>query len=242
MKKKDLILISSAKKFLWLYLCTFLGLFLFILISLKTKIPIEVFLKDPALVAGSKGLVHSRFKFSVNPLVGAVSNIGILLWCISATISFLGFLILKKKREKNDSVSFLFYSGILTSMLLVDDLFLVHETIAPKLLKVNQEIVYLFLGIATALWLLKFRKTILKTDYIPLLLAFMFFGLSIVFDRITDWSMINLEFSQIEIFEDGSKLFGIVSWMTYFFNVFFREIDSLLLSYSNGTPEKVGLL
>ncbi|PSB00590.1 hypothetical protein [Merismopedia glauca] len=242
MKKKDLILISSAKKILWLYLCTFLGLFFFILISLKTKIPIEIFLKDPALVAGSNGLINSGLNFSINPLVGAVSNIGILLWCISATISFLGFLILKKNGKKNESGSFLFYSGILTSTLLVDDLFLVHEAIAPKLLKINQEIVYLFLGIATALWLLKFRKTILRTDYIPLVLAFIFFGLSIVFDRIIDWSAINLASFQIEIFEDGSKLFGIVSWMAYFFNVFFREIDSLLLSCSNRTSAKVGLV
>jgi hypothetical protein len=230
MKKIDSILISSAKKFLWIYSCTFLVLCLFILISLKTKIPIEVFLSDPALVAGSNGLANSELNVSINPLIGAVSNIGILLWCISATIAFLGFLILKKSRKKKDTKSFLFYSGILTSILLVDDLFLIHEAIAPKILQINQEMFYLFLVIATAGWLIKFRKTILKTDYIPLVLAFVFLGLSVVFDRIVDLSIIQLEFSQIKIFEDGSKLFGIVSWTTYFFRVFLEEIDSILLS------------
>lgn len=219
-------LIYYPKTFIWLYLLTLILLVSVVKISLKTKIPIEIFLKDPAVVAGANGLGNSGLDVSLNPLVGIISNVGILIWCISATISFLSFLIVKIDKRKKELANFLIYSTLLTSTLLIDDLFLIHEAIAPKLLRINQEIVYLLLAVATALLMLKFRNTILRTNYILLVAAFILFGLSITLDRIIDLSG-NLISLQIELFEDGFKLFGIVSWMAYFLNLFLQEINSL---------------
>lgn len=64
--------------------------------------------------------------------------------------------------------------------------------------------------------------------------ALIFFGLSIILDRIADWFMsysdylVGLSKDQLETVEDGAKLFGIVSWFGYFATLSFDSIKSLL--------------
>ncbi|MFP4559079.1 MAG: hypothetical protein ACLFO6_06260, partial [Archaeoglobaceae archaeon] len=65
-------------------------------------------------------------------------------------------------------------------------------------------------GIVALLYFLRFKLVILRTDFLLLLFAFVFFGLMLMFDLFVDES--GLQF----LLEDGFKFFGIVSWLTYF--------------------------
>ena len=62
-------------------------------------------------------------------------------------------------------------------------------------------------------YLSKFYSTIISTSYYLLLISFVFFLISILFD------LINPSISYAYLFEDGSKLIGIISWLVYFFHV-----------------------
>lgn len=148
--------------------------------------------------------------------IGFFSNIGILFWCAAAAICFFSFALLQNYYRSRKMHSFILYSGIVTSVLLLDDLFLIHEEVAPKYLFIPEKFVYLIYAVMLLVYLVKFRKTILKTDFSLLILALGWFALSIVFDK----GYIPLSPSMVKrgfdfYLEDGAKLLGIVSWFAY---------------------------
>ena len=93
---------------------------------------------------------------------------------------------------------------------MLDDLFLVHESLVPMYLNVGERAMFAGYGLMTLLYLARFRTTILKTDFLILFAAFGFFGLSLVIDR----HLVSLQ--EHHLFEDGFKLLGIVSWSSYY--------------------------
>ncbi len=197
--------------------------------SSKTGIPVENFTKDPAAIAG------------INPFFGIISNIGILLWCASVSICFFSFAVLQKNRIKKKSkevfLPFLLFSGIITLIILFDDLFLFHEGIFPELSKefffnseyiseriiyfISEKFIYFSYIVLFSFYILRFKKIILKTQWIILLLAFIFFGISVTLDSIPT-QIIKINY----LLEDGFKLFGIVSWFGYFFRVCLQVLST----------------
>ena len=59
-------------------------------------------------------------------------------------------------------------------LLLVDDLFMLHERIFPNQFGIDEIIVFLFYGLLFLVYLLLFRKVILETDHIYLSLTVFF--------------------------------------------------------------------
>ncbi len=197
-----------------LYTPIVIVLLLVVFISFKTGIPIKKFTVDPATFA------------RINPFIGVVSNIGILFWCASASICFFSCALLQKTRFRRDFPAFLLFSGFITSILLLDDLFLFHEKglssrkiIFPNASFISQEMVYFSYIIIILFYLIRFRKIIIKTDIVLLFLAFLFFGASIIIDSLF----------KNYLFEDGFKLFGIVSWFGYFVRVCFQVVKQGIL-------------
>jgi len=149
----------------------------------------------------------------LNPLAGALSNLGVLLWCASMSICLFSALVLKHKSTK-DVRLFLAASGLLSGYLLFDDLFQFHEFIAPKYIGIRQTFVVTSIIIATASYLFACRKTILKTNFLLLGCALGFLALSVLVDqflephlwRLGEWSL---------FVEDGSKWIGIFCWFAY---------------------------
>ncbi len=175
------------------------GLLLFsaIVISSRYNIKIEDFLRDPLAIA------------NLHPFTGIISNIGILFWCATAAITFFtSYLLLKSSR--NTMSAFLFFSGLLTSMLLADDLFMLHERIFPWYLHTPESAVYVMYILLTLGYLFKFAKTILQTEYVALFIALSFFAGSVLCDVFVLGS--DLEY----IVEDGLKFAGIITWFIYF--------------------------
>jgi hypothetical protein len=189
------------KLLLWLYLPAGLLLLAVLWTSLRTGVPLAMFTRDPA------DITHT------SPFLGVVSNVCILLWCASAAICLFSFLIFWKKGSKSTAVFFLM-AGLLTTLLMLDDLFLLHERIFPQYLHWRQRYIYLGYVSMVFAYLVAFRKVIFKNNFLLLALALGFFFLSVVVDGIA--AKMEDFIPLYHLYEDGFKLFGITGWLGYF--------------------------
>ncbi|GAB4366548.1 MAG: hypothetical protein Kow00121_04050 [Elainellaceae cyanobacterium] len=77
---------------------------------------------------------------------------------------------------------------------------------------------------------MKFYKTIQKTNYKILALALAFMAASVCIDALTDLDifpalkLVLSENDKVFLFEDGTKLFGILTWLIYFTQIGLRQV------------------
>jgi hypothetical protein len=98
---------------------------------------------------------------------------------------------------------------------------MLHEEVLPKYFHILENTIIGLYGFMIIVFLVAFKNTILKTYYLPLLLSFIFFGASIVFDlwpTVLPWHF---------LLEDGTKFLGIVSWLAYFSKTSFDSFETL---------------
>jgi hypothetical protein len=189
------------------YLGTFLLLLFTAGVAVSKEVPVTVFLRDPNALAGSPFYT------------GALSSLGVLLWGAAATVCFLGASVLREPLSGRGLRPFLLGAGAFTILLMLDDLFLVHEAVVPRYLGLQDSAVYAgYAGLAATL-ALRFRRTILTTRYSLLLLSVALLAGSVGFDVLEDVfgvegisvSGLNLNY----LVEDGLKLLGIAGWLVY---------------------------
>ncbi len=164
-------------------------------------VPPDVFTIDLASIA------------NLPPLSGALSNLGVLLWCASMSICLFSAFVLKNVSTK-DVRLFLAASGLLSGYLLFDDLFQFHEFLAQKYLGIRQVFVVASIILATASYLIFCRRIIMKTNILLLTCALGFLALSVAVDQILEPHLWRL--GQWSLFvEDGAKWIGIFCWFAY---------------------------
>lgn len=198
------------------YVLTLSVLFIVVTIHQQTKINISDLTQNPASIMGAPFYV------------GLLSNIGILLWSASAAICLFCSAVLRKDINNRELPLFLLFSGIITSIFLLDDLFF-YENIYTAYFNVSEKTVYLVYAIMVLLYLMRFRVTIFGTEFLLLLFAFVFFGLSVILGM----KLIDLPASYY-LFKDGAKLFGIVTWSTYFTRIGLRHVKHAILFRQQG--------
>src|SRR5690606_6340162 len=157
--------------------------------SIKFKIPLEAMTADPMST------------FDSHPFTGLISNVGVLLWCTTASICFWSGFFLMKKQIKKEGL-FLISNGVITTSLLLDGFFMMHEYIFHTL----QLLFYAIYFIGIIWYCYYFIKLIFKTEFIILGLAFVFLGGSVFVDVIFP----NVGFQYFV--EDGLKFLGISTW------------------------------
>ena len=202
--------LNNAKHLMLAY-----GLAIFMLIaiavaSLALQISIPTFTRDVTSIA------------EIHPFSGILSNLGIYLWCISASACFFAAMVLRAIKQAV-YFSFLFSSALLSTYLMLDDAFLFHEVLSSEYFGISEQVVILILGIAVLVYLKCFMHVILKTKYVTLILAFAFLSSSVVLDVILEpWLQ---QLGDWEFFiEDGAKWLGIVSWTIYYIETSFRFV------------------
>jgi hypothetical protein len=187
------------------------------IISLRTGVPFSNFTRDTAGVAG------------VPAYVGIVSNLGILLWCAAAAVCLFTSRVLSGDRARREQRLFFFYAGLITIILLIDDLFMIHEglggvfrrSFGARYYVAGEMIVFASYAIAASLWLLRFKAVVLlHTHPIFLAIAIALFGLSLLFDDFVHLG----RFAHLA--EDSLKLLGIVGWLHYLVRAGFRQVTS----------------
>jgi hypothetical protein len=175
---------------------------------------------------------------NINALTGILSNLGILLWCSTASICLFSAITLRNTRER-DTFWFLLSSSMLSTYLLFDDLFQFHERLAPKYLGINEKLVLGMLAISVATYLIMFRLAILRTCFSILLLALGFLSISIIFDIIPDqWFERFGDWDWQHFFEDGCKWLGIASWCGYYAHAAHQLLGDNYCQHSIGIPAK----
>ena len=221
--KRDLSPSLWTNIIFYIYIPILTLLLLIAALSYQTKIPIGVFTRDPAVTVSSQ-IVIPLIDPNHNPLVGIISQVGILLWCISASLCiFCSIIISNQKYSSKNLADFLRFIGLFTSLLLLDDLFLLHESILPSLLKVPEEFTYCCYGLIFLWGLIRFKKFFIQSNYSILLLSLIFFICSIIADLLPIFSYFG---GWQTLLEDGSKLLGIASWLAYYWQ-FCSNLDFL---------------
>lgn len=181
------------------------GLAVLVAASKATDRPVAYFTRDPAAELGAE------------VYVGVVSNIGIVLWAATASIClFAAYMV----REQRRLARFLAFSGTITAILLIDDLFLLHEDVIPNQLGIHQGVVLVGYVGMFSLYAVGFVRYIAASDYLLLLVAIGFFGLSLAVDVVIEEDftidVLGRGFQGQHLIEDGAKFLGIVGWATYF--------------------------
>jgi hypothetical protein len=111
------------------FLLTFgpLSLLLFI-VWLQDFIPVSELTEDITALAG------------VPLYTGALSQIGIVLWAVTAGICFFSAHMTSEDHRQKDLRLFLLLGGCLTVFLMLDDLFRVHERLLPVLFSIPETV------------------------------------------------------------------------------------------------------
>jgi hypothetical protein len=115
------------------------------------RLSLGFFIRDPTSV------------MVASPLTGMVSSIGVLGWCAAATLCLFTWAVTRRRSGGPVGDVFLLIPGLLTAAVMLDDLFRIHETLAPRYLGGPPDsliVAYVLIG---GVWLVAFRRRILGT-------------------------------------------------------------------------------
>ena len=166
------------------------------------------FTRDPVSVMGGPAYI------------GFISNVGIVLW-ISAAATALTAALWVTPAARN----FLLATGVFTLLLGLDDLFMLHEDILPRL-GVPQKATVLTYAVLATLYALFHHREILRGPVMLFGLAGFFLGMSVAIDSVFPFS------SAEASVEDAAKLFGIVFWFLFVAS----NVISLRAGAGRGSP------
>ena len=200
-----------------------------LLLLAKIFVPPSFFLVLLYVAAKMKGIDFSYISrdpiqlLNGKPYTGLLSNTGILFWCFTTAILFFSAKIARNLGRPKILYQFFFFAGLLTLLMLVDDFFLFHDVICPEYLHLNEIFFYIFYGLSVVSLLYFFRKVILESDYVLLLLAFGLLAGSVLMDLDIVYSM-GIYLPGSWVIEDGFKFLGIISWFVYFVRICYSNI------------------
>jgi hypothetical protein len=148
---------------------------------------------------------------------GFVSNIDILLWCTVVVSCLLTYAVIRRDRQQQKWSRFFLFSGLMSLMLMLDDLYMFHDYIMPGKLHLPQEIVYSLYLLVLVGYLVYSGRMILKTNYWPFAVALIFFGISLGFDVVQRPVGDLIGNQSIEyLIDDGAKFLALAGWSSYF--------------------------
>lgn len=196
----------------WLYALSLIPPSALVIIGVAQPwVPPSQLFRDPLQVAQEVGSACCHVYF------GFFSNLGVFLWCSAASVCFFASMLLIQRKVDRQKILFMVSAGLLTSLLLFDDIFQGHEVMYPKVLGINEIHVFAVYVILTGLYLSFFRNLIVSNCYPLMLLSIIFFTISILVDLFFP----RLEFLEERgirlVIEDGAKLIGIATWTTFHF-------------------------
>lgn len=216
---------ASTKLLLMIFLPAIIILVAIGVVSILYQIPIPNLTKDTTAIA------------HIHPLSGVLSNLGILLWCVAGTACAFAALILRSVKSR-ETYLFLLSSSLLSAYMMFDDLFQFHEDLSVRI-GLNENVIYIILGIAVLTYLVYFRKIIFQTDIIVFLIALAFLALSLVVDKIGGLLRLIMHRDWEYFIEDGAKWIGIVFWCSYYIKTSFHFTTRIIDKSSNTTKSDV---
>jgi len=189
---------SLYLSFVLILISTLIILGILLGIHIFRNVPIEVLTNDVAVVG----------KLPV--YAGALSQTGIFLWSATIGICLYSTQFIIDREQKR----FIIISALITCFLAIDDAFMLHEIVLPRL-GMHQVLVILSYGVIMLWYIFRFHKLILKTDFLLFVFALGWFAVSLFIDNFM------YDFSPYisKLVEDIAKLIGIISWLVFFTRV-----------------------
>ncbi len=155
---------------------------------------------------------------------GLLYKMGVVLWCATTSICFFTYTIVR--RTSSEKGNFIFFGGLFSLILLVDDFFLIYRGILGDIFHLKQIFISSFYAILAVIFLYKNFRVILKTEFLLLLISFSFLAISLILDLLFDGKL--LEIPAEALFENGTMFIGIFFWCFYFVRLAFFEIKRSL--------------
>ena len=171
----------------------------FLALWLQNRVPLAYLTRDPAETLGA------------HTYVGLVSNLGIICWTGATAVALFSAWVLRHQQERWSQWRYFLSLGLLSGLLLADDLFMLHERVLPNRFYLPQTLIPVLYGIPFVACFFRFRKEALNTDVTLLLASGVWIALAVVADVAGDMG----ETYKSYVLEDGAKFVGIVLWMGY---------------------------
>jgi hypothetical protein len=168
--------------------------------GMQSSIPTSMLFRDPAAIA------------ELPAYAGALSHLGVLLWCAAATVCLFTYLIFPVAVRRTSTGGFILWSGILTALLTVDDLFQVHE-VASGILQIPDFLIVGVYGVIALAIFFVHRRELVRTNLVLFSTAMLCLGTSVVVDAFDPKHLFGTRYHLVE---DGPKLLGIAVWLGYF--------------------------
>ena len=168
-------------------------------------------------------LVEAVQTFNSKFYIGFLSNLTCITWAVGAYCSLFAWWLLKRSGGPADWQRFFLMAGCFTAVLMLDDLFMFHERIFPKHLYLdrlfgkepNEKLPVACYGLFAIYFLYSNRQTILKTNWMHLIIALGLLAFSVLVDRGIGKRIIPNPNLQAYL-EEGSKFLGVVGWSAYY--------------------------
>jgi len=148
--------------------------------------------------------------------VGLISNLGILLWGAAASISL--FVSFSGLTPNSGWRNFLLLGGLFSTLLCLDDFFLLHDSY-----QISQDILYITYISLALFFLYKYTRYIYISGKIQFLTSVLFLGLSLLADIFQHFLPIN--YQDVQLFEEGFKFIGVSCWLAFWSQASFYAIS-----------------
>ena len=172
-----------------------------------------VFLLDPLAIAQDPARCCAFYS-------GAVSNLGIVLWASASAVAFFAAF----SGASSVNARFLVATASFSAILMIDDLFMLHEDALPSIGVPELVVMGAYLAIAAAYGLTFFTKIIAGRAALAVLAAGLM-AASVIEDQTKILWPIH------DLVEDGAKFTGIYCWFLF---VVLRSRDAIFASKAAG--------
>jgi hypothetical protein len=171
-----------------------------------------------AAVIGSEVLEKPLYVFLEEPTQdgpdpwysGVVSTTGALLWWSAATVSYVTAWIARDRRAGR--VGFWIGMAVLSTVLAIDDLFLLHEYVVPAHLHLSERFTAGAYAVAVLVIAAAYRSYLRSLPWQLGVTALVFFAVSLGID---DAYYGGKRWEQMLLLEEGAKLLGIANWTLF---------------------------
>jgi hypothetical protein len=172
--------------------------------GLQPWIPVSELFQDPMLVAWINGTGRTHY--------GIVSNLGVLLWAFASSVAFLAAIVLTRRGRRREA-GFFAAAAALSAVLMADDLLMIHESLWPRHVGLDENVLLGAYGSALLCYAWAFRRDVAAHAAGVLVAGGAFFAFSIVGDQFLPGSG---DPSEAAVFlEDAAKLVGISCWAAF---------------------------
>lgn len=144
------------------------------------------------------------------PYLGFLSHAGGLLWIAAAAV---GLFVASVLPRDNDARVVLYLAGGIALIFGLDDVYMFHDFLAPKLLGIPEKIVYLLYAVMVIYLIRVVRRRPGMRGHLLFMVALAAMGLSVGVDVLDSRGWFPLP--DPYLLEDSLKIIGVVFWLGF---------------------------